>query len=68
MGTTNASGTHSPRLISTTEACERLSCSPAFLRGLLGTEIAAVRLGRVFKVDEASLEAYLQRAAVRPVQ
>ena len=35
---------------------------------ILSGELVAVRVGRDFRVDEASLEAYLERQTIRPAE
>lgn len=55
-----------PRYITTQEAADRLSVTPATIRGLLGTEIEGARFGRVLKVEAGSLEAYRRRQTIAP--
>lgn len=54
-----------PRYITTEQAAERLGVTPATVRTLIGTELVAIKVGRVLRVDEASLDAFRARATVR---
>lgn len=56
----------SPRYISVDEAAKRLGVGPAAIRSLMGAELRAIKVGRVYRVDEASLEEYERRQTVRP--
>ena len=56
-------------LITAARVAERLACSRTMVRQLiLSGELVAVRVGRDFRVDEASLEAYLERQTIRPAE
>lgn len=57
--------TRHPTYITTEQAAERLGVRPATVRTLIGTELVAIKVGRVLRIDEASLEAYRARATVR---
>jgi excisionase family DNA binding protein len=54
------------RMISVAAAARRLGVTESTMRALLGAEVRAIRVGRVFRVDEASLDAYIERQTVRP--
>ena len=57
-----------PRYITTNQAAARLGVVPATIRTLLGTELHAIRVGRVVRIDERSLDAYEARQTyTRPV-
>lgn len=66
MEETRSSAVASPNYITTEEAARRLGVTQATVRSLLGIEIEAIRVGRVLRVDEGSLERYRQRQTVRP--
>ena len=54
------------RMISVAAASRRLGVTESTMRTLLGAEVRAIRVGRVFRVDETSLDAYIERQTVRP--
>ena len=58
--------THSPRRLTVAEAAERLSCSKSVIYQLIGTEIEALRVGRDYRITEASLDEYIERQTIKP--
>lgn len=54
-------------MLSVDRAAERLACSPRLVRDLVRRgELRASRVGRLVRIDERDLEAYLSRNAVQP--
>ena len=52
-------------LITTKQAYTRLNISPTLLRSLIHSgEVIAYRIGKVYRVDSASLDAYLERSRI----
>lgn len=63
---TDPSSVRSPRRITTTAAADRLGVSDTTVRQLIDAgEVGAIRVGRVLRVDEGSLDAYIERQTVR---
>jgi excisionase family DNA binding protein len=54
-------------MLSVSEIARRLNKSPrAITRLILNGSLAALRVGRTFRVGQADMDAYLERARVRP--
>lgn len=60
------SSVRSPRRITTAEAATRLGVTDGTVRMLIDAgEVGAIRVGRVLRVDEGSLDDYIKRQTVR---
>lgn len=56
----------SPRRITVQEAADQLGVDSSTVRRLIDAgEVGAIRVGRVLRVDEGSLDAYIDRQTVR---
>lgn len=54
------------RRLTVAEAAAELSCSKSVIYQLIGTEVEAMRVGRDYRIDRASLDAYIARNTIKP--
>jgi excisionase family DNA binding protein len=62
--TTTTAGQAGPEYLTTASVARRLGISPATVRAMLGTDLVGVRIGRVLRVEAASVDRYLAAQVV----
>lgn len=62
--TTTTAGQAGPEYLTTAAVARRLGISPGTVRGMLGTDLVGVRVGRVLRVEAASVDRYLEAQRV----